>query len=218
MGHRNCAGGVLGRFISRDPIGHAGNLNLYAYPTNPVTYTDSSGLDCYLDLVTVEGGTYHPYNPFGHAFLEVTPIPGTGSQWKARTTYGSTKGDNVTVNRELEPTGAYQDGARRKRLRIRLDNNLERVLLKHIKDRRKNEKWSEANNCGVFSITAWNLVAPDELDINLSDIMEEATLDTGFSEEANTGIRIYRKMFGRNPFFPSPRKLRKIIETLNKER
>ena len=45
MGHRNYAAGVLGRFISRDPIGHAGNLNLYAYPTNPVNAVDPSGLD-----------------------------------------------------------------------------------------------------------------------------------------------------------------------------
>ena len=45
MGHRNYAGGVLGRFISRDPIGHAGNLNLYAYTTNPVSFVDPSGLE-----------------------------------------------------------------------------------------------------------------------------------------------------------------------------
>lgn len=45
MGHRNYAAGVLGRFISRDPIGHAGNLNLYAYPTNPVNMVDPSGLN-----------------------------------------------------------------------------------------------------------------------------------------------------------------------------
>ena len=44
MGHRNYAAGVLGRFISRDPIGHAGNLNLYAYPTAPVHAVDPSGL------------------------------------------------------------------------------------------------------------------------------------------------------------------------------
>lgn len=37
--------GVLGRFLSRDPIGHAGNLNLYAYPTNPVNAADPSGLE-----------------------------------------------------------------------------------------------------------------------------------------------------------------------------
>ena len=46
MGHRNYAAGVLGRFISRDPIGFNGSsMNLYAYPTNPVSFTDSSGLN-----------------------------------------------------------------------------------------------------------------------------------------------------------------------------
>lgn len=45
MGHRNYAAGVLGRFISRDPIGHAGSsLNLYAYPTDPVSFVDPNGL------------------------------------------------------------------------------------------------------------------------------------------------------------------------------
>ncbi|MFA7484158.1 MAG: RHS repeat-associated core domain-containing protein [Vulcanimicrobiota bacterium] len=56
MGHRNYAsnGGVLGRFISRDPIGHAGNLNLYAYPTNPVGFVDPEGLEvtAVLDIST----------------------------------------------------------------------------------------------------------------------------------------------------------------------
>jgi uncharacterized protein RhaS with RHS repeats len=46
MGYRNYAAGVLGRFISRDPIGFGGSsLNLYAYPTNPVTFVDPSGLE-----------------------------------------------------------------------------------------------------------------------------------------------------------------------------
>ena len=46
MGRRNYAGGVLGRFISRDPIGFNGSLmNLYAYPTNPVDQVDPAGLD-----------------------------------------------------------------------------------------------------------------------------------------------------------------------------
>ena len=46
MGHRNYAGGVLGRFISRDPIGFNGSsLNLYAYPTNPVNFLDPTGLE-----------------------------------------------------------------------------------------------------------------------------------------------------------------------------
>ena len=45
MGHRNYAGGVLGRFISRDPIGFEGGLALYGYPTNPVKSVDPTGLE-----------------------------------------------------------------------------------------------------------------------------------------------------------------------------
>ncbi len=59
MGHRGYAAGVLGRFISRDPIGHAGNLNLYAYPTNPVRYVDPEGLQ------EGAGVIFEPYDPYG---------------------------------------------------------------------------------------------------------------------------------------------------------
>jgi len=45
MRHRWYDAGVLGRFISRDPIGHRGGLNLYSYSSNnPVTFTDHTGL------------------------------------------------------------------------------------------------------------------------------------------------------------------------------
>jgi RHS repeat-associated protein len=45
MGHRNYSAGVLGRFMSRDPIGFRGSsLNLYAYPTDPVSHVDPNGL------------------------------------------------------------------------------------------------------------------------------------------------------------------------------
>ena len=44
MGHRFYAP-TLGRFLSRDPIGHAGGLNLYEYANNsPTTFTDAAGL------------------------------------------------------------------------------------------------------------------------------------------------------------------------------
>jgi RHS repeat-associated protein len=44
MGHRHYAA-ELGRFISRDPIGFAGGLNLFnGASTNPVTFVDPSGL------------------------------------------------------------------------------------------------------------------------------------------------------------------------------
>ena len=34
----------LGRWLTPDPIGFSGGLNLYAYPTNPINYADPSGL------------------------------------------------------------------------------------------------------------------------------------------------------------------------------
>lgn len=56
MGHRNFGAGVLGRFISRDPIGHAGGLNLYSYGgNNPVTFTDHTGLRPPLPPIVILG-------------------------------------------------------------------------------------------------------------------------------------------------------------------
>src|SRR5688572_30515617 len=43
---------LLGRFISRDPIGFGGGINLYAYGYgDPVNYTDPDGLDGILDWI-----------------------------------------------------------------------------------------------------------------------------------------------------------------------
>lgn len=52
MGHRHYDSN-LGRFISRDPIGFAGGLALYGYPTNPVTAVDPSGLAWWNKAVSV---------------------------------------------------------------------------------------------------------------------------------------------------------------------
>lgn len=65
MGHRNyISKGLLGRFISRDPIGYAGGLNPYTYAdNNPVTYSDPTGLQ--------RGpGTPHLYEPYDPMNLE----------------------------------------------------------------------------------------------------------------------------------------------------
>ncbi|RQU81800.1 RHS repeat-associated core domain-containing protein [Burkholderia cenocepacia] len=37
---------VLGRFVSRDPIGLAGGLNAYQYAPNPIEWIDPLGLRC----------------------------------------------------------------------------------------------------------------------------------------------------------------------------
>ncbi len=52
MGHRHYDSS-LGRFLSRDPIGFAGGLNLYSMAANnPVTYTDHTGL---MPTMTADG-------------------------------------------------------------------------------------------------------------------------------------------------------------------
>ena len=50
MGHRHYLGEHIGRFISRDPIGFDGGMNLYNYPTNPVNFVDPTGLDAFLGV------------------------------------------------------------------------------------------------------------------------------------------------------------------------
>lgn len=55
------AQGVLGRFISRDPIGHAGGLNLYTYAyQNSVTLTDHTGLRPPMTNTQVTNQTKYP--------------------------------------------------------------------------------------------------------------------------------------------------------------
>jgi hypothetical protein len=44
MGHRHYDSS-LGRFLSKDPIGFAGGLNLYSYGNSPVSTVDPDGLD-----------------------------------------------------------------------------------------------------------------------------------------------------------------------------
>jgi hypothetical protein len=56
-GHSIPAEPELGRFISRDPIGFRGGLNLYgtAFGNNPVTFVDPGGLDIGIYLSTRQG-------------------------------------------------------------------------------------------------------------------------------------------------------------------
>ncbi|RQV04645.1 RHS repeat-associated core domain-containing protein [Burkholderia cenocepacia] len=44
---------VLGRFVSRDPIGLAGGLNAYQYAPNPIEWIDPLGLSRLLKFGTV---------------------------------------------------------------------------------------------------------------------------------------------------------------------
>jgi hypothetical protein len=58
MGHRHHAA-ELGRFISRDPIGFRGGLNLFnGHGTSPLTFVDPSGLDLTVVFTTKPSGQW----------------------------------------------------------------------------------------------------------------------------------------------------------------
>jgi uncharacterized protein RhaS with RHS repeats len=58
----------IGRFVSRDPIGLQGGVNLYSYVNdNPVNYTDPMGLLAQSPIVVAQGGT----NYFGNTMTDV---------------------------------------------------------------------------------------------------------------------------------------------------
>ncbi|EAU3347228.1 hypothetical protein D8P29_24480, partial [Salmonella enterica] len=72
-----------GRFVSQDPIGLAGGLNLYQYAPNPLTWIDPLGLDRYPSwMPTRQGYNRHhiiPYEFRNHPFLQRTNIDINGA-------------------------------------------------------------------------------------------------------------------------------------------
>ena len=69
------------RWLSRDPIGEAGGVNLYAFSqNNSLTYVDISGLDSYV-IITVGGG---PVSWTDHADIYVDDPKGGYYRGSAR--------------------------------------------------------------------------------------------------------------------------------------
>jgi uncharacterized protein RhaS with RHS repeats len=200
------AGTFQGVVIS--PIGFEGGWNLFGYTEqNPINFVDPNGLDAYLSHVVVRGGTY---NALGHSWLEVTPIPGTGSNWGQRTSYASyPKG--VLENADLK--SGYGPGTERVRVKIRLNAEQERKFLKWYK-KNKAKEWTPQSNCANFSIEGWNAVAPDSMDINYGDTMETITPDLVNDSRAQKAIRLHKKITGSYPLNVTPRQLGRHINTM----
>lgn len=81
-----------GRFISQDPIGLRGGLNLYAYAPNPLKYIDPLGL-CKTDVENKNPyGTYRPARQL-HRDKNGNPIPDVNAPHTQLGTKSGRKGD-----------------------------------------------------------------------------------------------------------------------------
>lgn len=141
----------------------AGHSNRIECNNNPVNYIDPLGLDSMLSIVTVRGGSY---NYYGHAFIELNPIPGTGSPWSEKTSYGTFP---IGLKKNNDLAEAYGDGLSRVRREIMITTEQEIQLKKFLQDfsqKNRDDKWSPQNNCASFAIDAWNIAVPadEELD------------------------------------------------------
>jgi RHS repeat-associated protein len=82
---------TLARWLTRDPLGEAGGINLYAFVgNNPVNGIDPYGL---LTEVIITGGTW-----YGHAALRINGQVYSVGRYNPKSAYSSgTKGDNIFV-------------------------------------------------------------------------------------------------------------------------
>ena len=194
----------LGRWLSADPVAFAGGLNPYNYvEANPTNAVDPSGLDAYLDLVVVEGGTY---NYYGHAFIEIKPIPGTNSSFSKAEEYATyPKG----LQKDWDVTAAYARNTKQHRLRTKLNSSQEKALkdyLDSFKRKSPEEQWSPYKNCGFWAINLWDKFAPKNLQISLADATER--VDTSKLNDPRLKLLPYR------PQAVTPKKLGSIIDSL----
>jgi RHS repeat-associated protein len=159
----------LGRFLSQDPIGFAGGLNMYTYvENNPINKVDPSGLDSYLSLVAVRGGSYAGA---GHVFLRVDPIPGTKSLFKKSFTVGYFPSGVQCSDMQ----DAYGKGTKRRKRTIVLSGENEGLFLADMMANidakgddypEPKKRWSPVNNCGDWALRLWNDFAPEDKQIN----------------------------------------------------
>ncbi len=144
MGHRHYAAD-LGRFISRDPIGFAGGLNLFgtAFGNNPVTYVDPTGEDV---VISVQSGSstfqYTAETAADFVWL-VEGFPDgsiTGISFLGHANEGFQSFDPIGHTKEgiyLDPNGAiYIRG-----------KGVDQLLAPLLKDKLAKDAWIELRGC-----------------------------------------------------------------------
>ncbi|PYK93805.1 MAG: hypothetical protein DME36_08030 [Verrucomicrobia bacterium] len=115
----------LGRWLSRDPIGEAGGINLYGYVlNNPTNAIDPLGLDAAVGV-----GSPVLTNPFGHVGTGITGQGafsfGTGTAWGSSfTNYLTTQSAYRDTYVYVIPMTPEQDQAMRNYLNSIKDNDL----------------------------------------------------------------------------------------------
>jgi RHS repeat-associated protein len=113
----------IGRFVSKDPIGLQGGVNVYQYAPNPVQWVDPLGLATVSnapDFDTARRGAFEKAgmtNPENVAFSKMDPVTGTVVEFKgaggAKVAYDAPHADMDSAQGHDKPHIGWQTAGKR---------------------------------------------------------------------------------------------------------